>query len=526
METQQGMVLAPPEYASPEQLDPTLGGGDLDTRTDIYSLGAVLYEMLAGEPPIAREELLGATLAQLQQRIRQDPPPRPSTRALTRGDPATARHLRGDLDWIVGRAMEKDRDRRYDSAAELAADLRRHLRREPVLAGPPSTVYRLRRFASRYRGPLAAAAAVFVALVLGLALAIAGLIEAKRQTKEAKDQAETSSAVLTFLNEDMLKGVDPRLTRGRDVTMKEALASAASLVGARFSGKPLAEAATRLSIGLMQRRLGRNDLAIPHLERAVEFRRAALGPRHAQTLEAMASLAWVYDEQGDTARAELLFKSVLEERTKSLGPDHPDTLRAMLDLGILRVTQGKQVQPDLAAPDTPERARLWDEAEQLHHRVMDARRRSLGPAHSDTLLAANNLAYLETLRQRWDLAAAHAEEAVAGATKAFGEDDVWTMLFTNTLGLVRMGQDRDAEAEQIHLKNLANRRRVLGDDHPDTLSSLWNLARVYTKEGRPAEAIPLVEKVLDARRRLLGDDHADTRRAAQELQALRGPQQK
>jgi len=176
--TQQGQIVGTPEYMSPEQAG--VGGLDIDTRTDVYSLGVLLYELLTGELPFPRDDLRRAGYLEMQRIIRESDPPKPSTKITTLGDAAGVparvrgidaaalrRRLRGDLDWIVMKALEKDRTRRYETALELAADLERHLQHVPVLASPPSLGYRVRKFVRRYRGQCAAAAAVFLAIVGG-----------------------------------------------------------------------------------------------------------------------------------------------------------------------------------------------------------------------------------------------------------------------------------------------------------------------------------------------------------------------
>ena len=200
--TELGQMIGTPEYMSPEQAEMT--GVDVDTRTDVYSLGVVLYELLTGALPFGSRELREAGLAEIQRRIREDDPPRPSTRVSSLGKesvdvaqhrrtetPELVRRLRGDLDWITMKALEKDRSRRYASPADLAADLERHLRDEPVEAASPSLAYRSRKFVRRHKIGVAAGVAVLAMLLLGIAGTTSGLVRAKRAESDAVVGAAT-----------------------------------------------------------------------------------------------------------------------------------------------------------------------------------------------------------------------------------------------------------------------------------------------------------------------------------------------
>ena len=320
-----------PEYMSPEQAQ--MSGLDIDTRSDIYALGVLLYELLTGTTPFDARELRAAGLNELQRIIREEEPPKPSTRLSTLGDngagiaknrrddPAhLARSLRGDLDWIVMKALEKNRTRRYETANEFAADVRRHLANEPVIASPPSATYRFRKLVQRNKGVFAAAGIVAVALILGLAIATTGFISAVRSrdaeiiakrgeqtqrwlAEEAKEeavaqrdeadqqrlraeqalQAEASQRQVAqtealqartatdFLTE-LLAQTDPRVALSPDITVRSILDSASDKVGRSFSGQPQAEATVRTTIGQAYTSLGEAELAEPHLRRALAIR--------------------------------------------------------------------------------------------------------------------------------------------------------------------------------------------------------------------------------------------------------------
>ena len=208
--TERGMLIGTPEYMSPEQAE--MSGLDVDTRTDVYSLGVVLYELLVGALPFDSKTLRKAGFDEIRRRIREEAPSKPSTRVTTLGDSSTEaarrrrtdpdglrRELSGDMDWITMKALEKDRTRRYESPAEMAADIGRYLRHEPVLAGPPSVGYQIRKFVRRHRLGVAAGAIVALALIAGLALATSGMIRAKQAERIARQEAATSKKVSELL---------------------------------------------------------------------------------------------------------------------------------------------------------------------------------------------------------------------------------------------------------------------------------------------------------------------------------------
>jgi serine/threonine protein kinase len=262
--TELGQIIGTPEYMSPEQAEMT--NLDIDTRTDVYSLGVLLYELLAGRQPFDATALRQAGLAEIQRKLREDEPQKPSSRVSGLEPAATLsaanrsvdvrtlqRAIAGELDWITMKALEKDRVRRYQTANGLALDIERHLRDEPVTAGPPSGLYRARKLLRRHRRTFVAAAAVVVALiagVIGTSWALLRAVRAERQAAteavEAKRQAAIAEAVNGFLNDDLLSAAIPSAARGRgkDVTVREVLEVAgeridqSAKVGGRFAAEP------------------------------------------------------------------------------------------------------------------------------------------------------------------------------------------------------------------------------------------------------------------------------------------------
>ena len=327
--TELRQFMGTPAYMSPEQAE--RGGLDLDTRTDVYSLGVLLYELLTGSTPIDTRALRAAHVDELLRLIREHEPPRPSQRfeagraakASPRG--LEARALRGDLDWITLKALEKDRARRYESAAALGTDVRRHLDHEPVLAGPPSATYRAAKFPRRHRLAVGAAASVALALVAGVIGTVHGLARALRERERAESQAleaeharDESEAVTTFLT-DMIESVRPEES-GRAVTVQAVLDRASPRLGTLMVERPRVEARLRRSIGQAYLALGRLQEAELHLRLALDIHRRVLGPDHMETLRSAMCLAALRLEQGRENEAEGLLREAAEGFEKTLGP--------------------------------------------------------------------------------------------------------------------------------------------------------------------------------------------------------------
>ena len=507
--TELGVMIGTPEYMSPEQAE--MGGLDIDTRTDVYALGVILYELLTGALPFDRKELRQAGFAEIQRTIREKEPPRPSTRITQLGpastEAATNRHteprrlaseLRGDLDWVTMKALEKDRTRRYQTAIALAADVRHHLSNEPVSAGPPSTIYRAGKFVRRHRFGVAAAATVGLLLI---AFAATMAVQAQRIARErdranreaerASKEAEAAKQVSDFLT-GLFRVSDPAESRGRELTARAVLDRGAASIDAELKRDPALQARLLITMGGVYRNLGVLDRAEQLVGRSVEIRQTSLGPEDPDTLRASSLLGSIYDLRGKTAQAEHLLTSVLNAERRTLGEDHPNTLNTLVNLANLYDSQGR-----------------YEQSMPLMREALERRRKVLGPDHPDTLKSAYNMAIAEYRAQRYTDAERVLSDVSASFARVNGTDHPNTLLAKDLLAAVYLEQQRPDEAGRIFLEVYDTRRRVLGPAHMDTLASKLGLANVARMQGRFAQAEVLFRDILVAQDRVMGADHPD-----------------
>ncbi len=545
MFTRVGALVGTPEYMSPEQANSLLE--DIDTRTDVYSLGVVFYELLAGVPPI---DLRKIALDEFLRRLREEEPPKPSTKIRTQ-DQATstdvarkrqteplalARLIRGDLDSIALKALEKDRSRRYGSPSDLAADIGRYLKNEAVLAVPPSAAYRARKFARRYRAALFTAAAFVLVLIVASGVSI-------RQGLRANREAAVAQAVNDFLQNDLLAQASAATQSGPsakpdpDLKVRTALDRAAARIAGKFDRQPDVEASIRDTIGQTYMDLGLYPEARAQLERALELQRRALGAKNPATLRTLGRLGHTAFVQGKYPEAETLFKQSLEGQRRVLGPEHRDTLNSMDSLANLYSAEGKSAEAEgllsqvLAIqrrvlgsedPDTLTSSNTlaivylaegkYAQAEALDRQTLEIRRRILGPEHPDTLNSMINLAIVYGYYWRGKYAEAEAldSQVLEIRRRVLGSEHRDTLISMNNLASVYMEQGKFGPAEALQSQALEISRRVLGPEHPTTLATMENLAIVYHVEGKYARAEALFSQALEISRRALGPEHPNT----------------
>ena len=486
--TELGQLIGTPEYMSPEQAE--LTGEDIDIRTDVYSLGMVLYQLLVGALPFDPKELRSAGLVELQRKIREEEPSKPSTRVTRRGEASTrtaenrrttvqtlVRNLRGDLDWIVMKALDKDRGRRYETAHAFAADIKRFLCDQAVSARPPSAAYRARKFVRRHRVGVAALSFVLLSLLVTIIITTSSLVRATKAEEIARAEADRATAVTSFL-EAMLSSADPAQD-GRDVRVVEVIDRASQEVRSQFENQPETEASVRETLAKTFLALGQFEPAAEQFEIVHRIRTEHLGPGHASTLKAALNVAAVTWYLGEPERAEELIRRILQTATESLGPDHELALEARTNLAVFLDSQGKSL-----------------DAEPLHRSVLELARARYGSDHETTWTAANNLAIC--LKKLGELTEAEAlyRETLAARTRIAGAEHPQTLNVKHNLAMLLTAQGNSSEAAKLHRETLEAKLRVFGPEHPQVLSSMNGLGMALTAEEDFDEAVAIFEELV------------------------------
>ncbi len=497
--TRVGLFVGTPGYMSPEQAD--TGAQDVDTRTDVYTLGVVLYVLLTGSLPFDPKKGLHEVLRQ----VREVEPPRPSTKIRVGNKSSSANAvnrgvqprqlmslLHGDLDWITMKALEKDRTRRYGTPSELAADLTRYLNNEPVVARPASAGYRLQKYVRRHR--LGVAAAAGLVMLLGAFVVMQGiqLRRTRLQRDRANHERDRATRITDFMI-NMFKVSDPSEALGKTITARQILDKASRKIGTSLAKDPQAQAQMMQVIGNVYSDLGLYSRAQPLLERSVEIRRRVLGPENPKTLSSKIDLAGTLWREGHYAESEKLSRKTLEISRRVLGPKDPDTLnsRNILELDL---------------DDSGDYA----EAEKLERENLDIQRRVLGPENEDTINTMNNLANTLWHERHYAEAEKLNQETLDIRRRVLGPDHPDTIKSMMNLAALLSREGHYAEAEKLDRQTLDLQRRVLGPEHPETLMSMSNLADTLQHEGHYAEAEKLDRQTLDLRRRVLGPDNPST----------------
>jgi len=527
-----GKLIGTLNSMSPEQCS---GMDTVDLRTDVYSLGTILYELLCGRVP---HDLSRVPVPEALRIVQQDAPSRPAS---------LNPRLQGDLDVILSTALEKDRARRYQTASELAGDLRRTLEHQPITARPATTMYQIRKFTRRHRVPVGAGVAIALTLIVGIAMttrqayvATAAKVEAvqAREAEEierarAQEEAATAQAINAFWI-DIIQQGSPNVSRRVDLTVREALDNASPRIDTAFEN-PVIRSQLHLSFAAAYRALTLSEPELHHARSAWEIESEAAQPHIGRSLRGRLALAHALIEHEKVEEAESLLTEGLAQARRELGETSPLTLQCLTELALLHSRRGNYEEAaalQQAALDgnritlgddhpTVLRTRSmlletnWQlgryiETESLLTENLELQLQTLGLDHPDTMGALNFRARVRRTLGRLEDAEEDLRLLAEIVTDVLGEEHGNTLTLQNNLAGLLREMGRLEEAEEIHRNTLRIRDRLLGPDHRDTLMSMSNLAMVLVDKERLGEAEAMMREVLERRSRLLGESHPDT----------------
>lgn len=513
------MLIGTPAYMSPEQA--ALGGADVDTRSDIYSLGVLLYELLAGSPPFETGELAQSGLDEIRRVIREQEPMRPSTRLskLPGGDlttlarqrksepPTLISEVRGDLDWIAMKALEKDRTRRYETANGLASDVQRYMAGEPISARPPSNFYKFQKAVLRNKLLFTGVGIIALLLVASLIVVSTSLAKERRsrreadaearraETEKAKAQTETikSQQVTKFLK-DMLQSVGPAANRGRDTTLlREVLDQTAERVGTELTNQPAVEAELRSLSGKLYEQIGKYNRAEEMHRRALEIRRNLFGTESAEAAASLNDLGLALIAERKLAEAEAVNKEALAIRRRIFGEENADTATSLNDLSAVYRDEDRLA-----------------EAEPMARQALAIREKLFGTNRLEVADSLRNLSVILGDENKWSESETTARQVLAMRQNILGPVHPWVASALNDVAWAASAQGKLTEAESLEREALAMRRKLLPEEHPEVANSLNLIGDTMRKQGNLNEAFSVLNAALSIQRKVLGSDDPAT----------------
>lgn len=523
VQTEFGALVGTPEYMSPEQ---SAFGTDIDTRSDIYSLGIILYEMLTETVPFPRSEFEKTGLSSMLQAIRQREPAKPSIAVMKRdshlGSSSTLRSssIQGDLDSIVMKALEKDRDNRYASAEAMAQDLMRYLADEPVLARPASASYRLKKFVVKNRGTVVAASLIVLALLTGLtgttwamfkaeehanaaseaeSVAKARLQQVEMEKRKTDEQIEISNSIIDFFLVDVFRQADPawQKLRGQKVvpqiTLTDAIQNAAKSIDGRFADKPYQEAVIRRTVGRSLVKVGEHRMAVPHFKRAVELIEPMLDVEPSNIQLYKSELADVLVRTGNYREAIALLPEILKEEERLLGKDEKQTLDTLHRLAAAHTSLGQY----------PQARELWE-------KLIERRTRKYGKDNEYVMSSRAELAYVIARTGNVPEAIKLLEPDYATAIKILPDDNKVVLHLSRILALCYNADGDHAKALPMYEKLEQIYTSLYGKTHPETLINCIHTANCLRKANRHQDVIQLLEPVITPITQKFGDNHEYT----------------
>jgi serine/threonine protein kinase/tetratricopeptide (TPR) repeat protein len=508
--TQLGQFIGTPGYMSPEQVD--LNAHDIDTRTDVYTLGVVLYVLLTGLQPFETKRREKPSLEEWLRQLREEEPPHPSAKVSCDRQTSTATAearsiepkqlvslLRGDLDWITMKALERNRSRRYGTPSELAADLKRFLNHEPVVARPSSAGYRLRKYIRRHRVAISVGAGLLLVLAVFSVVQALQLREttrerdhAKQERDRANQERDRATRIADFMS-NMFKVPDPSEARGNSVTAREILDRAANDIGMGLAQDPDVQSQMMHEMASTYGNLGLIARAHELAQRALDARSSLHGADDPKTLESMAQLGLILHQEGHDLEAEKIERQALAGERRVLGVEAPLTLETMDNLAVSLKPLGH-----------------LSEAEQLGREVVEVSSRTLGPESAVTLMAMGHLGSFLFYEGRYADCEKVLRRALDIERRIWGPDHPETLKALTILAIAIHHQGRLAEAEPLYREVLTTSERVLGSQHRSTISAMENLANILVDEGHLAEGEKLNREVLPILVRTAGPDHTVT----------------